>query len=76
MVRQLLTEGPLVAMSEALGMPDGRLRAQLAGSHVMGVALLRHILRVEPVASADLETVARLVSPALQHYLTGALGAL
>jgi AcrR family transcriptional regulator len=75
MVRQLLTDGPLVAISEALGMPDGRLRAQMAGSHVMGVALLRHILHVEPVASADLEALVRLVSPALQHYLTGDLDA-
>lgn len=74
-VRELLTDGPLVAISDVLGLPDGRLRAQLAGSHVMGVALLRHILRVEPVASADLETLVRLVSPALQHYLTGELGA-
>jgi AcrR family transcriptional regulator len=74
MVRQLLIDGPLVAIADALGVPDGPLRAQLAGSHVLGVALLRHILRVEPAASADLETLVRIVSPALQHYLTGDLG--
>jgi AcrR family transcriptional regulator len=74
-VRQLLTDGPLVAISDALGLPDGRLRAQMAGSHVMGVAMLRHILRVEPVASAELETLVRILSPVLQHYLTGELDA-
>jgi AcrR family transcriptional regulator len=69
MVRGLLTQGPLSAAARATGRPDGELRALLAGSHVVGLMLLRHILRVEPVASADGDTLARLIGPALQHYL-------
>jgi AcrR family transcriptional regulator len=74
MVRHLLAEGPFMALAQAIGAPDGELRAMLAASHVMGVALLRYILRVEPMASADVETLAHMISPAIQHYLTGDLG--
>jgi len=73
MLRGLLAEGPLTALARATGSPDGDLRAMLAGSHLMGIAMLRFVLRVEPVASADIETLVRMLSPAIQHYLTGEL---
>jgi AcrR family transcriptional regulator len=74
MVRRLLAEGPFMALARVIGAPDGELRAMLAASHVMGVALLRYILRVEPMASADIETLAGMISPSIQRYLTGELG--
>jgi hypothetical protein len=37
----------------------------------MGVALLRYILRVEPLASADIETLADLLGPTVGGYLVG-----
>jgi hypothetical protein len=73
MLTRALTEGPLTVVARASGTPDGELRAMLAGSHLMGVVLIRHILRAEPVASSDVETLVRLVSPAVQRYLTGSL---
>jgi AcrR family transcriptional regulator len=69
MVRRLLAEGPVLAMARAIGTPDGELRAMLAASHIMGVALLRYILRIEPLASADVETLARLIGPSVGAYL-------
>jgi hypothetical protein len=45
----------------------------LAASHVMGVALLRYILHIEPVASADIETLVHMIGPAIGRYLTGEL---
>jgi AcrR family transcriptional regulator len=74
MVRQLLAEGPVLAMARAIGTPDGELRAMLAASHVMGVALLRYILRVEPLASADVETLAQLIGPSVGTYLVAGRG--
>ncbi len=72
MLRRLLTEGPVSALGRAIGGPDGELRAMLAASHIMGVALLRHILRVEPLASADIGTLADLLGPTVGAYLAGA----
>ncbi len=69
MVRRLLAEGPVLALAQATGTPDGELRAMLAASHIMGVALLRYILGVEPLASADVETLARLIGPSVGAYL-------
>ena len=40
-------------------------------SHVMGVALLRYVLGVEPLASAPAERVAGMVGPVIQGYLHG-----
>jgi AcrR family transcriptional regulator len=75
MVRSLLAEGPFMALTQVLDTPDGELRSMLAASHIMGVAMLRYILRVEPMASADIETLASMISPAVQRYLAGDLGA-
>ena len=47
----------------------------LAASHIMGVALLRYILRIEPLASADVETLARLIGPSVGAYLDTARAA-
>ena len=49
------------------------LRAALAGSQLIGVALARHVLRVGPLAGVPVETVVAAVSPAIQRYLTGRL---
>jgi AcrR family transcriptional regulator len=73
MLRRVMTEGPLALIGRASASPDGQLRTMLAASHLMGIVLIRHILRVEPVASAETETLVRLLSPAVQRYLTGDL---
>ncbi len=44
----------------------------LIASHVMGVALLRYILRVEPLASASIDRVAEMVGPVIEGYLRAA----
>lgn len=69
MVRRLLAEGPFMVLARAIGTPDAELRTLLMASHVMGVALLRYILRMEPVASAPAEVLVGLVGPIIQRYL-------
>lgn len=46
-------------------------RSALAASQLVGVALLRYVIRVEPMASMSPEAVVRAVGPTVQHYLTG-----
>jgi len=55
-----------------LDVPDPRFRAELAASHMVGIAILRYVIRVEPLASADPEEIIRIVAPTLQRYLTEA----
>ena len=69
MVRRMLAEGPFALMAQRVGTPDADLRVMLMASHVMGVALLRYLLEVEPLASASIERVAEMVGPVIQQYL-------
>ena len=52
---------------------SARERATLAGSQLVGLAMIRYVLRLEPIASASIEHLAEVVGPTIQRYLTGPL---
>ncbi|MHA6795275.1 TetR/AcrR family transcriptional regulator [Pseudonocardia bannensis] len=52
--------------------PD--LRAALCATQIIGLGMIRYVLRLEPLASADHQTVVTTIAPSLQRYLTGELG--
>lgn len=49
---------------------DAQLRATLVGSQLVGLAMVRYIVRIDPLASASPETLAAALAPTLQRYLT------
>lgn len=51
------------------------MRGNLVATQMMGVMLVRYVIRLEPLASASSDDVVRLVAPNVQHYLTGDLKA-
>ncbi|GAA2466226.1 MULTISPECIES: TetR/AcrR family transcriptional regulator [Streptomyces] len=53
-----------------LDVPDPEFRAELAASHMIGIAILRYVVQVEPLASARPEDIVAMVAPTLQRYLT------
>ncbi|MEU4265008.1 TetR family transcriptional regulator [Streptomyces sp. NPDC025273] len=53
-----------------LDVPDPTFRAELAASHMIGIAILRYVVQAEPLASADPEKIIDMVAPTLQRYLT------
>ncbi|MGI5356663.1 TetR family transcriptional regulator [Streptomyces sp. CA-252508] len=53
-----------------LDVPDPEFRAELAASHMIGIATLRYVVQVEPLASARPEDIVAMVAPTLQRYLT------
>ncbi|MEV0963918.1 MULTISPECIES: TetR/AcrR family transcriptional regulator [unclassified Streptomyces] len=55
-----------------LDVPDPKLRAELAASHMIGIAVLRYVIQVEPLATVDSEEIVEMVAPTLQRYLTTA----
>lgn len=73
MARRMLAEGPLLALTAAIRLPDAELRAALASSQLMGVAFARYVLAVEPLASMPANDLGAAVGPVVQHYLTGDL---
>jgi AcrR family transcriptional regulator len=66
-------QGP-VRLLHAIDADQPDLRAELVGTQLVGLAVARHVLRVEPLASADHETIVAAVGPTMQRYLTGDLG--
>jgi AcrR family transcriptional regulator len=70
MFRGFVARELLGRITAELAVPDPELRANLAMSQVVGVALVRYVVRIEPLASVDVETLVRMVAPTLQRYLT------
>jgi AcrR family transcriptional regulator len=50
---------------------DSELRATVAASQLIGLATIRYVVRLEPLASAPADEVVRLLAPALQHVIDG-----
>jgi AcrR family transcriptional regulator len=73
----LLREGflPVVLepVGEALALDRPELRMPLVASQVVGLILMRYVLRIEPLASMPAAQVRALYAPTLQRYLTGDL---
>ena len=74
LVRETVTRdvGRLVA---ALTDDEPEARAVLVGSQIVGLALARHVVRVEPLASLPAPDVVDYLAPVFQHYLVGPLRA-
>ncbi|MFD7917171.1 MULTISPECIES: TetR/AcrR family transcriptional regulator [unclassified Streptomyces] len=69
-LRGLVLRRLLERVAADLDVPDPTFRAELAASHMVGIAILRYVVQVEPLASADPEKIVALVAPTLQRYLT------
>ncbi|MFE9327991.1 TetR family transcriptional regulator [Nocardia sp. NPDC052278] len=73
LLREFLTSEILAPILAADQRADVALRTQLAASHLVGLAIARYILAVEPLATTDLDDLTAIVAPSIQHYLTGRL---
>ncbi|WP_405106172.1 TetR family transcriptional regulator [Micromonospora sp. NBC_01405] len=49
------------------------LRGSLVATQMIGLAMMRHVIRLEPVASAPAETLVAAIAPTVQRYLCGDL---
>ena len=77
-IQNYATEQIAVPMAEALKQSglsgvSARERATLAGSQLVGLAMIRYVLRLDPITSASVEHLVEVVGPTIQHYLTGPL---
>ncbi|MFD6024400.1 TetR/AcrR family transcriptional regulator [Streptomyces griseoluteus] len=69
--RRLISAQLLRRVAERLDMPDAELRVELAAAQLVGTAMLRYVIKVEPLASADLERIVARLAPVVQGHLTG-----
>ncbi len=69
--RRLVVSQVLGRVAARLDLPDGDLRAELAAAQLVGTAMLRYVIKVEPLASVDVERIIARVAPVVQGHLTG-----
>jgi AcrR family transcriptional regulator len=70
LVRQFIQGQVYAHIAAALGAPDAELRIDLAMSQLLGIAYLRHILHVEPVASTPVDDLIERIAPIVNRHLT------
>jgi AcrR family transcriptional regulator len=70
MLREFVGSALLGRIAQAGG-PIDPLRVQAAAAQLVGVVVLRYVVRLEPLASADDEELVALVAPTVQRYLVG-----
>jgi AcrR family transcriptional regulator len=68
MLREFVGSALLARLSQAVG-PVDPSRVQAAAAQMVGVVMLRHVVRLEPLASASVDEIVVLVAPTLQRYL-------
>jgi AcrR family transcriptional regulator len=73
MLREFIDRVIIGRIVSAVAPDQPELRAALCGTQIIGLGMLRYVIRLEPLASADHETVVATIAPNLQRYLAGAL---
>jgi AcrR family transcriptional regulator len=73
MMREFVSRVIFGRIVSAVAPDQPELRTALCGTQITGLAMVRYVIRLEPLASADHDTVVAAIAPNLQRYLTGAL---
>lgn len=68
-LEDFIETGVVDRVASLIGVPDARMRATLITGYLMGIAITRYGVRLEPLASASDEDVVRMVAPVVQDLL-------
>ena len=74
MLREFVSSTIVASLTQVAGLGDdaeGRFRATLVASQVVGLGFARYVLGLEPLASASTEDLVAAIGPTMQRYLTG-----
>jgi AcrR family transcriptional regulator len=70
---EFLTTTIFGRVAEVIGADEPMLRATLCASQIVGLGLVRYVLKLPALATADVDTIVATVAPNVQRYLTGEL---
>lgn len=74
MLREFLDSAVFSRIAHVLGGgPEAEYRVSLVGSQIVGLGIARHVVGLEPLASASPDELVAAIAPTLQRYLTGPL---
>jgi AcrR family transcriptional regulator len=69
LLRQFARRSILARAVSNLDIPDRELRTEAMVSHLIGIALMRYVVKIEPLASVSDDELVALVGPVIQRYL-------
>ncbi|MGZ4640279.1 MAG: TetR/AcrR family transcriptional regulator [Actinomycetes bacterium] len=71
LLREFVASAMLRRVVSAVDAPDAALRVTTAAAQLVGVVLLRYVIKVPAMVEASDEELVALVAPSLQRYFTG-----
>jgi AcrR family transcriptional regulator len=71
LIRGILTERMLLPMARRVGGRRPELRASMIASQLVGLAAVRYVVGIQPLADASREDLIRALEPVFEHYLHG-----
>jgi AcrR family transcriptional regulator len=71
MLREFVASAMLSRVVTGVPGPDAALRVAVAAAQLVGIVLLRYVIKVPPIVAATEDELVALVAPTLQRYLTG-----
>jgi AcrR family transcriptional regulator len=73
LLRGFIAGQVLTTLQQVLDPREAQPRAALIASQLVGLAIVRYLIQIEPLASASADELKTLIGPTLQRYLTGDL---
>lgn len=70
LMREFVTREVLGRLAAAIKIDHPQLRASLVASELVGLAMLRYVIKVRTVERASRKELARWIGPSIQRYLT------
>lgn len=74
MLREFVTRVILRPVADRVAPDRHAERGALVASQLIGIGMMRYVVRLEPMASASREELVTAIAPTVQRYLTGNLG--
>lgn len=71
LLREFVTDEIVARVASVSRRKDARLRAELAGSHLIGTALTRYVYQIPPLSEVPTPELVRRVGGAIDGYLLG-----
>jgi AcrR family transcriptional regulator len=70
LMREFVSREVLGRLAEAIHLDQPKLRSSLVATQLVGLAMLRYVIKVEALKSASHEELARWIGPSIERYLT------
>ena len=67
----LVNRAVLNPVARVMGVETSAVRVELVGAQLIGLAMLRYVLEVEPIASMEIDDLVPLMAPPLRATLSG-----